>query len=173
MTTVRTTPARRLPLLRRAAVAVSLAIGITATALPAQSAAAAGTLTYSIAGVSVTAPTWAAKVAVWTALGQRGDPYSYGAAGPSSFDCSGLTSYSWKVAGRTIPRTSRAQSTYGTAVSKSSLRPGDLVFFYSPVSHVGIYVGNGRMVHSSTYGQPVKLVELKYMSGYAGARRPY
>jgi cell wall-associated NlpC family hydrolase len=167
------TPARRLSFARRAAVAVGLALGITATALPAQPAAAAGSLSYSVAGATVTAPTRAAKVAVSTALSQRGDPYRYGAAGPGSFDCSGLTSYSWKKAGISIPRTSRAQSTYGRAVSKSNLRPGDLVFFYRPVSHAAMYIGNGRIVHASTYGQPVKVVQLKYMSGYAGARRPY
>ena len=172
MTAVRTTPARRASFLRRAAVAVGLALGITATALPAQQAAAAD-LTYTIAGKRVTAPTWDAKVAVWTALGQRGDPYVYGAEGPNAFDCSGLTQYSWGKAGESIPRTSRSQSTFGTAVSKSSLRPGDLVFFYSPVSHVAMYIGNGYIVHSSTYGEPVKTVKLSYMSEYAGARRPY
>ena len=172
MTTIHTTPVRRVSFVRRAAVAVGLALGITATALPAQQAAAAD-LTYTIAGVTVTAPTWDAKVAVWTALAQRGDPYQWGGSGPNSFDCSGLTSYSWRAAGEIIPRTSREQSVFGTAVSKSSLRPGDLVFFYSPVSHVAMYIGNGYIVHSSTYGQPVKTTKLSYMSSYAGARRPY
>jgi cell wall-associated NlpC family hydrolase len=172
MTTARTTPARRLPFVRRATVAIGLALGITATALPAQEAAAA-TLTYSVAGATVTAPTWGAKVAVWTALGQRGEPYRYGAAGPSSFDCSGLTSYSWKAAGISIPRTSRTQSTYGRAVSRTSLRPGDLVFFYSPVSHVAIYIGNGYVVHAPTTGSVVKTTKLSYMNSFAGARRPY
>ncbi len=172
MTTVRTTPARRASFFRRAALAVGLALGITATALPAQQAAAAD-LTYTIAGVRVTAPTWDAKVAVWTALGQRGDPYVYGAEGPSAFDCSGLTQYSWRKAGESIPRTSRSQSTFGRAVSKSNLRPGDLVFFYSPVSHVAMYIGAGYIVHAPYSGTVVQTEKLKYMPSYAGARRPY
>ena len=173
MTTVRTTSARRPSFVRRAVVAIALALGITATALPAQSAAAAPSLTYSIAGVSVTAPTWAAKVAVWTALAQRGDPYRWGGTGPSSFDCSGLTSYAWKAAGVTLPRVSRDQATFGRSVSKTSLLPGDLVFFYSPVSHVALYIGNGRIVHAPSWGDSVKVTELRYMSSYVGARRPY
>jgi cell wall-associated NlpC family hydrolase len=171
MTTPRVTPAR-LPLLRRAAIAIALALGVTVTALPAQDASA-GTLTYTVAGQTVTAPNWGAKIAVWTALDQRGDPYAYGAAGPNAFDCSGLTSYAWKRAGISIPRTSSAQSNFGRPVSKGNLRPGDLVFFYSPVSHVAMYIGAGRIVHATTYGQPVSVDELKYLSGYAGARRPY
>jgi cell wall-associated NlpC family hydrolase len=172
MTTTFITPARRPSVLRRALVAVALALGITATAMPAQEAAA-GDLSYTVAGVRVTAPTWAAKVAVWTALGQRGDPYVYGAEGPSAFDCSGLTQYSWGKAGESLPRTSRSQSTFGRAVSKSSLRPGDLVFFYSPVSHVGIYIGNGYIVHAPYSGDVVRTARLASMSSYAGARRPY
>src|SRR5687768_4595064 len=119
MTTICTTPARRLSFLRRATVAIGLAIGLTLTALPAQ--AAAPGLTYTISGATVTAPNWGAKVAVWTALAQRGDPYAWGGSGPSSFDCSGLTSYSWARAGISIPRTSSAQSTFGRAVSSTSL----------------------------------------------------
>jgi cell wall-associated NlpC family hydrolase len=173
MTTTLPTPARRLSLIQRAVIAIALALGITATALPAQEAAAAPTLTYTVYGHTVTAPNWGSKVAVWTALGQRGDPYVYGAEGPSSFDCSGLTSYSWKKAGISIPRTSRSQSTYGRAVSKSALRAGDLVFFYSPVSHVALYIGAGYIVHAPSRGDVVRTTKLAYMSSYAGARRPY
>ena len=172
MTTICTTPARRLSFLRRATVAIGLALGLTVTALPAQEAAA-GTLTYTVAGATVTAPNWGAKVAVWTALNQRGDPYSWGGSGPSSFDCSGLTSYSWRAAGITIPRTSSAQSTYGRYVTKSSLRAGDLVFFYSPVSHVAMYIGNGYIVHAPSSSDVVRVTKLGYMDSYAWARRPY
>jgi len=170
MTTIRTTPARRFSLLRRATVAIGLALGITATSLPAQEAAAAD-LTYTIAGVTVTAPTWSAKVAVWTALAQRGDPYVWGGDGPSSFDCSGLTQYSWGNAGVYLPHSSRMQSTMGSYVYKSRLRPGDLVFFYSPVSHVGIYIGAGYIVHAPGSGDVVRMAKLAYMPSYAGARR--
>jgi cell wall-associated NlpC family hydrolase len=170
MTTARVMPAR-LPLVRRAFVAIALAFGVTVAALPAQEASAAS-LTLTVAGKTVKAPNLDAKQAVSSALAQRGDPYSYGAAGPGAFDCSGLTSYAYKKAGVSIPRTSRAQSSFGKAVSKGNLRPGDLVFFYSPVSHAAMYIGNGRIVHATTYGQPVKVAKLSDMSGYAGARRP-
>ncbi|WP_181781456.1 C40 family peptidase, partial [Pseudonocardia pini] len=108
--------------------------------------------------------------ALQTALAQIGKPYRYGATGPSSFDCSGLTSFAFKNAGVSIPRTSRAQSTVGSPVSKGDLQPGDLVFFYKPVSHVAIYIGNGQVVHASTSGQPVKIGKLDNMP-FSGARR--
>jgi cell wall-associated NlpC family hydrolase len=123
------------------------------------------------AAAPAAAPNGAAQVAVDTALAQVGDPYVYGATGPNSFDCSGLTSYAYKAAGITIPRTSKLQSTFGTPVAKADLQPGDLVFFYSPVSHVGMYIGNGQMVHASTAGKPVAVVNLDSMPSYAGARR--
>jgi cell wall-associated NlpC family hydrolase len=122
------------------------------------------------APATVTASSEAAQVAVDTALAQLGDPYVWGAGGPNAFDCSGLTQYAYAAAGITLPHSSKAQSTMGTAVSRSELQPGDLVFFYSPVSHVGMYIGNGQMVHASTAGSPV-LVTSVDMSGYVGARR--
>ena len=86
-----------------------------------------------------------------------GKPYRYGAAGPNAFDCSGLVMSAFKKAGVRLPRTSAAQSRVGTAVRGDQLQPGDLLFFYTPVSHVGIYLGGGKMVHASTSGQPVKI----------------
>ena len=171
MTAVRTTPARRSTrTLQRAALAIVLAFGVTFTALPAPQAEAAG-LSYVVGGRTVTAPNLAAKNVVFKALAQRGDPYRWGAAGPNAFDCSGLTQFAMRAAGRSLPHSSRMQSTMGRYVPKANLRPGDLVFFYRPVGHVGIYIGNGRIVHSSTYGQPVKVEMLKYMYGYNTARR--
>ncbi|MCF6733988.1 NlpC/P60 family protein [Blastococcus sp. KM273129] len=120
---------------------------------------------------AVTAPSSAAQVAVNTALAQIGDPYVWGAGGPNAFDCSGLTSYAYAAAGVTLPHSSRSQSQMGTPVSRSQLQPGDLVFFYSPVSHVGMYIGNGQMVHASTSGQPVKVASLDSMGSYNSARR--
>jgi cell wall-associated NlpC family hydrolase len=113
----------------------------------------------------------AAQAAVNTALAQVGDPYVWGAAGPNAFDCSGLTQYAYAAAGIALPHSSGMQSQMGMAVSRSQLQPGDLVFFYSPVSHVGMYIGNGQMVHASTSGQPVKVVSLGSMPGYNSARR--
>jgi peptidoglycan DL-endopeptidase CwlO len=122
------------------------------------------------APAQVVAPSGAAQEAVDTALAQLGDPYVWGAGGPNAFDCSGLTQYAYAAAGITLPHSSRTQSTMGAAVSRADLQPGDLVFFYSPVSHVGMYIGNGKMVHASTFGQPV-IVSTVDMAGYAGARR--
>ncbi|MGY1827152.1 MULTISPECIES: NlpC/P60 family protein [unclassified Blastococcus] len=119
----------------------------------------------------VVAPSSAAQAAVNAALAQLGDPYVWGAGGPNAFDCSGLTSYAYAAAGVTLPHSSRSQSQMGKPVSRSELQPGDLVFFYSPVSHVGMYIGNGQMVHASTSGQPVKVASLDSMGNYNGARR--
>jgi cell wall-associated NlpC family hydrolase len=99
-----------------------------------------------------------------------GKPYVWGASGPNAFDCSGLVMWAFKQAGVSLPRTSAAQSQVGTAVSKGDLRPGDLVFFYSPVSHVGIYVGDGKILNASTSGEPVKISSMQYMP-FHNARR--
>jgi cell wall-associated NlpC family hydrolase len=121
---------------------------------------------------SVTASSAAAQVAVNTALAQVGDPYVWGAGGPDAFDCSGLMQYAYSAAGESLPHSSSLQSQMGSAVSASSLQPGDLLFFYSPVSHVGMYIGNGQMVHASTSGSPVKVVALDYMmDNFNSARR--
>ena len=102
---------------------------------------------------------------VSVAKSKLGKPYLYGAEGPNSFDCSGLAYYVYKNAvGVTLPRTSTQQSTYGTTVSKSSLQPGDLMFFAtaggSRVSHVGIYIGNGDMIHAPGSGRVVTTVDV-------------
>jgi cell wall-associated NlpC family hydrolase len=120
---------------------------------------------------AVVAPSGAAQKAVDTALAQVGDPYVWGAGGPDAFDCSGLTQYAYSAAGVSLPHSSSSQSRMGTPVSRDQLRPGDLVFFYSPVSHVGMYIGNGQMVHASTAGEPVKVASLDSMGGYNSARR--
>jgi cell wall-associated NlpC family hydrolase len=113
----------------------------------------------------------AAQAAVSTALAQVGDPYVWGAGGPDAFDCSGLTQYAYAAAGISLPHSSRMQSQMGTPVSRDQLQPGDLVFFYSPVSHVGMYIGNGQMVRAATSGQPVQVVSLDSMGSYNSARR--
>lgn len=113
----------------------------------------------------------AAGTAVKTACAQIGKPYVWGAGGPGSFDCSGLTQYAWKAAGVSLTHFTGAQWKQGTAVSKADLRPGDLVFFYSDLHHVGMYVGNGLMVHASRAGVPVRMARIDNMP-YMGARRP-
>ncbi|MEY9967145.1 cell wall-associated NlpC family hydrolase [Streptacidiphilus sp. MAP12-16] len=93
------------------------------------------------------------------AASKHGDPYSYGAAGPNRFDCSGLTYYSFKHAGKNLPRTAQAQYNSVRHISRASLRPGDLVFFHSGsyVYHVGIYAGYNRIWHAPHSGSYVKL----------------
>ena len=170
MTTARTSTARRS--FRGIAVAAIAGAGLALSPLPASAAAGGGGgTTAAVVAAPAPAPTNAAQIAVDTALAQRGDMYLYGATGPDRFDCSGLTSFAYKAAGVSIPRTSKAQSTYGTPVSKANLKPGDLVFFYSPVSHVGMYIGNGQMVHSPTAGDVVKVSNVDAVWGFSGARR--
>ena len=119
----------------------------------------------------VVANSHAAQVAVDTALAQRGKPYVWAADGPGSFDCSGLTEYAYGAAGVGLPHSAAMQSQLGRSVSRAQLQPGDLVFFYSPVSHVGIYIGNGMMVHAPTTGDVVKIASIDVMGYFAGARR--
>ena len=102
---------------------------------------------------------------------QLGDPYRFATAGPDSFDCSGLTSAAWKSVGVSLPRSSKAQSVAGTSVSRSSLQPGDLVFYYSPVSHVALYAGNGQIIHAPRPGKGVQYTSVDSMP-FAGAKRP-
>ncbi|SFL38572.1 C40 family peptidase [Geodermatophilus ruber] len=168
MTTARKSVARSS--LRGAAVALMATAGIALTTLPA-SANAGGGGGAAVAAAPAAASSGKAQIAVNTALAQRGDPYVWGATGPNAFDCSGLTTFAYKAAGITIPRTSKAQAGFGTPVSKAALQPGDLVFFNSPVSHVGMYIGNGQMVHAPTPGQTVKTIKLDSMPGFVGARR--
>ncbi len=123
------------------------------------------------ASAPVVANSGAAQTAVDTAMAQRGKPYVWAADGPGSFDCSGLTQFAFKAAGINLPHSSRMQSQMGQAVSRGNLQPGDLVFFYSPVSHVGIYIGGGQMVHAPTSGDVVKVAPVDALRGYAGARR--
>jgi cell wall-associated NlpC family hydrolase len=170
MTAARTTSARRpVSLARRALVALTLGAGMTLTSVAATAPAASAAA--PAASAAVAAPTHASQVAVNTAMAQRGKPYAWAGSGPNSFDCSGLTQYAFKAAGITLPRTSKAQATVGTPVAKANLQPGDLVFFYSPISHVGIYIGNGQMVHAPTSGSVVKTVSVDAMGQFAGARR--
>lgn len=104
-----------------------------------------------------------AEKIVELAYKQIGKPYSWGSTGPNSFDCSGLTSYVYKNSVNIkLPRTSKEQSKYGQTVSKSELQSGDLVFFGSgkTVSHVGIYIGDSKMIHSPSPGQTVRVEKI-------------
>ena len=143
------------------------------------SAAEQATVTAALAGPALRAPSLGslppapgpqAATAVAVALGKLGSPYVWGSTGPDGFDCSGLTSYAYGAAGVPLPHSSAAQSRLGVDVARADLQPGDLVFFYSPISHVGIYIGNGMMVHARTFGQPVAVTTVD-QRGYRFAKR--
>lgn len=112
-----------------------------------------------------------AAAAVAFAKAQVGKPYVYGAAGPSAYDCSGLTMASWAQAGVGLPHSSSAQYSSGPHVSASQLQPGDLVFYYQPISHVGMYIGGGMIVHAANPSTGVTISGL-YSMPYSGAVRP-
>ena len=118
-------------------------------------------------------PTGAAYTlaAVQAALTRIGDPYVWGATGPDSFDCSGLMVWAYRQVGKTLPRSSQAQLSGGTPVDRSQLQPGDLIIYYADASHVGMYVGNGLVIHASTFGIPVKVVPVDDAGPYNSARR--
>ncbi|WP_262699130.1 MULTISPECIES: C40 family peptidase [Streptomyces] len=109
--------------------------------------------------------------AVSYAYAALGKPYVWGATGPHGYDCSGLTQAAWRAAGVALPRTTYTQINAGQRISRDQLAPGDLVFFYSGISHVGLYIGGGRMIHAPHPGAPVRLASVADMP-FAGASRP-
>ncbi|MEW2634610.1 C40 family peptidase [Streptomyces sp. NPDC048389] len=104
------------------------------------------------------------------ARAQIGKPYVWGATGPSSYDCSGLTQAAWKAAGVDLPRTTWDQVKVGTRVATADLLPGDLVFFYDDISHVGIYIGDGKMIHAPKPGTNVREESIYYMPIHGSVR---
>ncbi|MDX3246329.1 MULTISPECIES: C40 family peptidase [unclassified Streptomyces] len=114
-----------------------------------------------------------ATKALQIAASKKGAPYKYGATGPKRFDCSGLTLYSYKKAGKTLPRTAAQQYNKTKHISASSRKAGDLVFFHSGsnVYHVGIYAGNGKIWHSPKTGDVVKLQKIWSKSVWYGRVR--
>ena len=112
-----------------------------------------------------------AAAAVRFAMAQVGDAYVYGATGQSAWDCSGLTMGAWAAAGVSLPHSSSAQYSSGPHIAESDLQPGDLVFYYSPISHVGMYIGNGMIVNAENPSVGVKVDSLHAMP-YVGAVRP-
>ena len=110
-------------------------------------------------------------IAVQAALTQVGSPYTWGGAAPGGFDCSGLVMWAFQQAGIALPHSSQALAHGGAPVSLSDLQPGDVLTFYSDASHAGIYIGDGLMVHSSTYGVPVRVVPMNSSGPIFDARR--
>lgn len=113
--------------------------------------------------VASAAPTSTGQKIADVAMSKQGAPYVWGATGPSSFDCSGLTSWAYNQVGKSIPRTSGAQASGGTPVSLNALQPGDIISYYSGASHVAIYIGDGKIVHAVNEGTPVQVNDINYM----------
>jgi peptidoglycan DL-endopeptidase CwlO len=115
------------------------------------------------AGSSVPAPSGGAGGAVAAAMSQLGVSYQYASSSPGvSFDCSGLTAWAWSQAGVSLPHQSRAQYAALPHVTQDQIQPGDLVFYYNPIGHVGLYVGNGQMVHATRPGDVVKVAAVSW-----------
>ncbi|MBV8861473.1 MAG: C40 family peptidase [Mycobacterium sp.] len=112
-----------------------------------------------------------AAIAVQAALTQVGAPYAWGGAAPGGFDCSGLVMWAFQQAGIALPHSSQALAQGGQPVALSDLQPGDVLTFYSDASHAGLYIGDGLMVHSSTYGVPVRVVPMNSSGPIYDARR--
>ncbi|MET8448455.1 C40 family peptidase [Streptomyces sp. NPDC005209] len=121
-----------------------------------------GTSTGSGSSTPSSTSTAKADKALAFARAQIGKPYVWGATGPGSYDCSGLTQAAWKAAGVSLPRTTWDQVNAGTTVSLADARPGDLIFFYDDISHVGIYIGGGMMIHAPKPGAYVREESIYY-----------
>ncbi len=113
-----------------------------------------------------------AGAAVRFAYDQLGKPYVYGAAGPNSYDCSGLTMRAWEAGGVSLPHNAEMQQQSTRSVSPSDIQPGDLVFFGSPAYHVGIYIGGGKIIEAPHSGDVVKIIALSRMPTPSGIGRP-
>lgn len=116
-----------------------------------------------------TAASAKALTALAYALKQNGKAYVYGGVGPNSYDCSGLTMMAYKQVGISLPHSAHLQATYGIPVKKADLLPGDLLFFYFPISHVGMYIGDGKMIHASNPKTGIKISPIE--SSFNTARR--
>ncbi|WP_354640977.1 C40 family peptidase [Kitasatospora camelliae] len=124
-----------------------------------------------LAAPGAVAATGRAAAAIGFARAQLGKPYVWGATGPDSFDCSGLVQAAYRSAGISLPRTTYAQIAAAPRITRDQLQPGDLVFFYAGVTHVGLYTGNGQMIHAPHPGAPVRYESISVMP-FAGAVRP-
>ena len=144
-------------------------------ALAAQAAAQEAAVSTDVGGSPIPpppAPNANVAAVLQAAYSMIGTPYQYGGSSPETgFDCSGFTMWAWSHAGVYLPHSSAAQYASLPQVAQSDLQPGDLVFFYSPISHVGMYVGGGSMIHSPTTGSVVSVVPI-YWDSFVGAARP-
>jgi cell wall-associated NlpC family hydrolase len=125
----------------------------------------------SLDAPNVPPPSGGAATAIATAKAQLGKRYVYAAAGPDTFDCSGLTMFAWRAAGVSLPHSSQMQYASLPHVPMDALQPGDLVFYGHPIHHVGMYLGGGTYIHAPQTGDVVKISSV-YRSDFAGAARP-
>jgi peptidoglycan DL-endopeptidase CwlO len=140
-------------------------------AAAAEEAAEPTTVVPATPAAPAPAPNAGAQAAVDAALSQVGKPYQWAAAGPDSYDCSGLTMWAWAQAGVALPHNSGMQYAATPRVDQSDWQPGDLLFFGSPIHHVAMYIGNGQMVEAPYTGAQVRVVSAS-RSDYVGAGRP-
>jgi cell wall-associated NlpC family hydrolase len=136
----------------------------TSTGAATETNTSTGTAAETTTTTTVEDSTYASKAAkaLTFARAQIGKPYVWGATGPGSYDCSGLTQAAWKAAGVDLPRTTYDQVTAGTTIPLTSARPGDLIFFYDNIGHVGLYIGNGMMIHAPKPGAYVREESIFY-----------
>jgi peptidoglycan DL-endopeptidase CwlO len=154
---------------RNAAAAGSAGGSNNAAAAPTRNS---GTAVRYVEPVRYPQPSSLAQVAVNAAMAQQGVPYRFASALPGvAFDCSGLTHYAWAQAGVYLPRNSRAQFASTPRVPVAEAKPGDLIYFYSPISHVGLYIGNGQMVHAPNTGSVVHVRNVNWAK-VVGVTRP-
>ena len=144
---------------------------LRASAASRQAATASSGVDPGLPASSAPAPSGSVAAVVRYAEAQVGKPYVWGADGPGSFDCSGLTMMAWRQAGISLPHSAAAQYTVGRHVTRSELQPGDLIFRYSPISHVAMYVGNGMQVAATHTGSTVKL-QSAFQGEIVGYSRP-
>ncbi|MDK8510218.1 C40 family peptidase [Corynebacterium bovis] len=142
---------------------VSQALPAAPAGTPAGSLQGGPALAPSDVPASVDAAVSVGRQIADAAMSKVGSPYAWGAAGPNAFDCSGLTSWAYQQVGKAIPRTSDAQAYGGAPVSLDDLQPGDIVSYYAGASHVGIYIGDNKIVNALNEGSPVQVNDLNYM----------
>jgi cell wall-associated NlpC family hydrolase len=155
----------------RAAWAAKVAQQQAARSTPAGGGSSGRSFSPSQPAPNVPPPSSRAQVAIDTAKAQLGKPYVYAAAGPDTFDCSGLTMYAWAAAGVSLPHSSGMQYASLPHVPMDAMQPGDLVFYGSPIHHVGMYLGGGVYIHAPQTGDVVKISSV-YRPDFAGAARP-
>ncbi|MFI6449745.1 NlpC/P60 family protein [Kitasatospora sp. NPDC050543] len=141
-----------------------------AAAAPA-TGSAAGTAAGTTAGPAPASASGRAADVIKFATAQLGKPYEWSSTGPNTFDCSGLTGAAYRAAGVKLPRISQDQWKSGPHIARGDLQPGDLVFFYDDIHHVGLYIGDGKMIHAPRKGKNVEVLPISVMP-YVGAVRP-